>query len=113
MCSLEVAYINHLLPYKALCYCWGNASDKIVINYNSSQGLAITKNLHAALLALRLPNHERLLWADAICMNQDDDGIEKRGSQRASATAERETTRPHAHGFARGCAMGAAKTQFT
>lgn len=79
ICHLEVAYINHLPPYEALSYCWGDASDKIAIDCNGSRGLAVTKNLHAALLALRLPNQERVLWADAICINQDD--IEERGSQ--------------------------------
>ena len=33
---------------------------------------AITQNLHAALKRLRLQNQSRVLWVDAICINQDD-----------------------------------------
>jgi hypothetical protein len=39
----------------------------------------ITDNLCAALRALRLPDRDRFLWIDAICINQYD-GVEK-GSQ--------------------------------
>jgi hypothetical protein len=46
---------------------------------NEVAGLAITKNLHDALLRLRLPTQPRLVWTDAICINQED--IEERGSQ--------------------------------
>lgn len=34
--------------------------------------LHITENLHSALLELRSHQLERLLWIDAICINQDD-----------------------------------------
>jgi hypothetical protein len=33
---------------------------------------AVTQNLHAALKRLRLQHQSRLLWVDAICINQDD-----------------------------------------
>lgn len=33
---------------------------------------AVTQNLHAALKRLRLQNQSRVLWVDAICINQDD-----------------------------------------
>jgi hypothetical protein len=35
--------------------------------------LEVHKNLHAALLRLRLKDAARRLWADAICINQKDD----------------------------------------
>ncbi|GES64630.1 hypothetical protein ATEIFO6365_0009011900 [Aspergillus terreus] len=35
---------------------------------------AISYNLHAALQQFRLPHAERVLWADAICINQTDLG---------------------------------------
>jgi hypothetical protein len=39
----------------------------------------ITHNLHAALQQFRLPNAERVLWADAICINQTD--IDEKSTQ--------------------------------
>lgn len=33
----------------------------------------ITENLHAALLQMRFEDRARVLWADAICINQEDD----------------------------------------
>jgi len=41
--------------------------------------LAITQNLHSALFRLLLLNKARLIWADAICINQED--TEERSSQ--------------------------------
>lgn len=35
-------------------------------------GLAITKNLHGALQRLRDPALDRVLWVDAVCINQDN-----------------------------------------
>jgi hypothetical protein len=33
----------------------------------------VTENLHSALLHLRLPSESRLIWIDALCINQKDD----------------------------------------
>lgn len=41
--------------------------------------LPVTKNLHEALEHLRFKNESRLLWIDAICVNQQD--LKERGSQ--------------------------------
>jgi hypothetical protein len=79
VCDLEVASITKLPTYEALSYCWGDSSDRYPIKCNGVAGLAITKNLHDALLRLRMPSKPRLIWADAICINQED--IEERGSQ--------------------------------
>ncbi|TVY53017.1 Heterokaryon incompatibility protein 6,OR allele [Lachnellula cervina] len=79
VCDLEVAHIDQLPTYEALSYCWGDPSDKIPIECNASGGLAITKNLHSALHSLQLPKQSRLIWADAICINQED--TEERSSQ--------------------------------
>ncbi|KAF2758466.1 HET-domain-containing protein [Pseudovirgaria hyperparasitica] len=60
-----------LQPYEALSYTWGNAElvDEIEVNGKS---LWITDNLHTALGYLRLPRQDRVLWIDAICINQTD-----------------------------------------
>ncbi|KAN0101428.1 HET domain containing protein [Hyaloscypha variabilis] len=79
VCDLEIAHITRPPSYEALSYCWGDQNDRIPIDCNGSGGLAITRNLHSALLSLRLPNRPRLIWADAICINQED--VKERSSQ--------------------------------
>ncbi|KLU86257.1 hypothetical protein MAPG_05273 [Magnaporthiopsis poae ATCC 64411] len=58
-------------PYEALSYVWGDekAQDPIYIN---SKERYVTANLFAALSHLRHCFLERILWIDAVCINQDD-----------------------------------------
>ncbi|KAI1131377.1 HET domain protein [Nemania abortiva] len=58
--------------YEALSYVWGSTKKTRII-YTETGCLAITENLHAALLHLRDRTVPRTLWADGICINQDDD----------------------------------------
>ncbi|KAF2186380.1 heterokaryon incompatibility, partial [Zopfia rhizophila CBS 207.26] len=53
----------------ALSYIWGSKGNPLNIELNSTQTLG-TRNLHAALKRLRLPDKPRILWVDAICINQ-------------------------------------------
>jgi len=55
--------------YEALSYTWGGLEKPRSILVNK-QNLAVTENLHAALLRLRDRSLERILWVDAICINQ-------------------------------------------
>lgn len=64
--------------YEALSYCWGG-SDKPYSISIGDRYLPVTANLHAALLQLRDRFLSRVLWVDAICINQDDK--EERGQQ--------------------------------
>ncbi|KAK4207887.1 heterokaryon incompatibility protein-domain-containing protein, partial [Rhypophila decipiens] len=75
--------------FEALSYCWGSGSSKGFINLSSGQKdhdsskttLAITANLNEALRYLRkeLTSTCRIIWIDALCINQDD--VSERGSQ--------------------------------
>jgi len=61
------------LLFEALSYAWGNPSKSHHI-FIDGYCLPITKNLHSALLNLRHVSGERVLWVDAICINQGDVG---------------------------------------
>ncbi|KAF2014007.1 HET-domain-containing protein, partial [Aaosphaeria arxii CBS 175.79] len=64
--------------YEALSYVWGDPTEKNDICIDSKQ-FAITSNLAAAFYRLRDPSLPRLLWVDAICINQAD--LEERENQ--------------------------------
>ncbi|KAK3933541.1 heterokaryon incompatibility protein-domain-containing protein [Diplogelasinospora grovesii] len=60
--------------YEALSYVWGGPEKpgSIFIGPGFSHRLATTASLHAALLRLRGRTVKRVLWIDAVCINQDD-----------------------------------------
>lgn len=65
-------YSHHGMPgYEALSYVWGPQDDLTRIQINES-GLGIGPNLLQALVDLREEGSPRLLWVDAICINQTD-----------------------------------------
>ena len=59
-------------PYESLSYVWGSENNKLPI-YVDGDELYVTANLHVALSHLRHCLLERILWVDAICINQADD----------------------------------------
>ncbi|KAF2265378.1 HET-domain-containing protein, partial [Lojkania enalia] len=69
----SVLHVNLLRPchYEALSYVWGDPQigDEIDID---GQRFPITKNLGKALRQIRRPTAKTRLWADAICINQED-----------------------------------------
>ncbi|EMR87688.1 putative het domain protein [Botrytis cinerea BcDW1] len=58
--------------YQALSYVWGISEtfQSVIID---EKPLLVTANLHAALLQLRDRTFERIIWVDAICINQKDE----------------------------------------
>lgn len=71
-CLLHVIEDRNQAPgYSALSYCWGDATDRLPILCNGMSVL-ITKSLHTALCRFRRDKVSRLIWADAICINQAD-----------------------------------------
>jgi hypothetical protein len=73
--SLEVvpgpAVEEHLANVEALSYVWGNPTRISNVTCNQKT-LRITSSLEIALRAIRHPDTDTLLWADAICINQDN-----------------------------------------
>jgi hypothetical protein len=64
--------------YDALSYVWGGSAKPNMIRVNGHE-LMVTTNLHTALKHLRDRYFERVLWIDAICINQDS--LLERGQQ--------------------------------
>jgi hypothetical protein len=58
-------------PYEALSYVWGGEEKPMCIAL-ANQTFNITRNLYRALLHLRDPAISRLLWIDAICIDQEN-----------------------------------------
>jgi Heterokaryon incompatibility protein (HET) len=76
------SFTQHNAPkYEALSYAWG--SSKYVVNIkvgsSGSNSLAVTQNLAVALRYLRHKNETRVLWIDAICVDQGN--LEERSRQ--------------------------------
>jgi hypothetical protein len=57
--------------YEALSYVWGDANPPRSVLIGDDY-LHVTPNLHAALIQLRDANFPRIIWIDAICINQAD-----------------------------------------
>jgi hypothetical protein len=58
--------------YDALSYVWGDPENTRPIHIGEHD-LPVTKNLYAALSHLRNFSLERIIWVDAICINQKND----------------------------------------
>lgn len=69
---------NINLEYEALSYVWGESTNEHFI-YIKSQRTPITDNLWQALKALRFLDEERVLWVDALCIDQSNE--EERSKQ--------------------------------
>ncbi|KAL1602386.1 hypothetical protein SLS60_005802 [Paraconiothyrium brasiliense] len=77
--KLEILAIDEVVDeYEAISYVWGDPTVTEVITCNDV-AINVTTNLADALRSFRFTNKKRVLWADAICINQQD--IEERGSQ--------------------------------
>ncbi|KAH8812124.1 heterokaryon incompatibility protein-domain-containing protein [Xylogone sp. PMI_703] len=79
-CQLHTIALNDERhpTYEALSYCWGDSSQTELIQCNE-QDIYVGSNLGQALRHLRLLHRTRVLWADAICINQQN--IQERNNQ--------------------------------
>ncbi|CAO2655011.1 Nn.00g117440.m01.CDS01 [Neocucurbitaria sp. VM-36] len=79
-CTFSLVSLDDDPEYEAVSYVWGNSEDRRSINVEVvEEPVPITRNLYSVLHSIRLRDHERTLWVDALCINQQD--LEERGSQ--------------------------------
>ncbi|KAI5920639.1 heterokaryon incompatibility protein-domain-containing protein [Camillea tinctor] len=64
--------------YEAVSYAWGDANKKALSICNGFH-LMISNGLRDALTEMRYRNHARLLWVDAVCIDQANN--DERGKQ--------------------------------
>lgn len=76
--TVIIGTVDNATRYEALSYCWGEENETETIQCNG-RAILVRRNLEAALRQLRLPDRPRILWADAICINQEN--IPERNSQ--------------------------------
>ncbi|TVY16431.1 Heterokaryon incompatibility protein 6, OR allele [Lachnellula arida] len=69
ICNLRVCSLDDQPFYEALSYTWGNSGAKRTIICNGIE-FNTTDNCYNALLRLRYPQQKRILWVDAICIDQ-------------------------------------------
>lgn len=69
-CSLEHDSALNPALYEALSYVWGDVSVREPIVLENGI-LFLTSNLFSTLEHVRYPHRDRVLWADAICIDQD------------------------------------------
>jgi hypothetical protein len=72
VCRLFHVLINNAPKYNALSYVWGPQNDRETIAINTS-GFSVSVELCHTLCALFRCTEPRVVWIDAICINQNDD----------------------------------------
>ncbi|KAH7220283.1 heterokaryon incompatibility protein-domain-containing protein [Fusarium oxysporum] len=76
-CELHHHELSTCPQYEAISYTWGNedARERLLVN---GTVFKVRPNLHAALRAFRQPHEAKLIWVDAVCINQQDQGERNR-----------------------------------
>lgn len=82
--TLVPSHLSHLPEFTAISYTWADATGdrsrrETIFIGRQWEPLPITPNCAAALRRLRSPHDARLVWIDAICIDQDNMG--ERGDQ--------------------------------
>ncbi|RYP87384.1 hypothetical protein DL770_004796 [Monosporascus sp. CRB-9-2] len=69
--TIETVSLHAANEYDALSYVWGKKIKKKAIRCNGMM-VDATQNLVGAMKHLRYPDRSRVLWIDALCINQKD-----------------------------------------
>lgn len=88
VCRLVRVPLDKAPRYEALSYTWGHSSDRFTLYHEPKESdgsdnpktiFKITKGLYEALLQLRKESESRMLWVDAVCIDQEN--AKERGEQ--------------------------------
>ncbi|KAK6440318.1 hypothetical protein LTR95_003465 [Oleoguttula sp. CCFEE 5521] len=77
-CCLHQLGLDGNVSYDALSYTWGDLKGTKEISCDGHT-LRVTTNLHTALRRVRSTTEVKHLWADGVCINQQD--VNERGKQ--------------------------------
>jgi hypothetical protein len=69
--TLEECHHDTIDHFTAVSYVWGDRDDRTTISLNGAK-FEVTKSLWEALRDIRDESRGRLMWIDAICINQVD-----------------------------------------
>jgi hypothetical protein len=72
-CTMYQAYLDgdDIIPYDALSYTWGGMEKTSTVIVNGKY-LDVTASLYSALRHLRSETEDKVLWVDAICIDQNN-----------------------------------------
>lgn len=82
VCRLRTEKISSSPSYEAISYVWRKFDDErdhAIVQCEEGYTINITYNLQSVLKSIRAQGDSQLLWADAICIDQDD--LEERTEQ--------------------------------
>jgi Heterokaryon incompatibility protein (HET) len=71
-CRLVTTSLEASPPYEALSYTWGSTEKDSTITCDNVP-IFVTQNLYDAIKYLRNSENERIMWIDAVCINQRND----------------------------------------
>lgn len=71
-CNISHAKLSEKPIYEALSYMWGLESNQSSLDIDGVR-CQVRQNLWTALRALRWKDARRVVWVDALCINQGDD----------------------------------------
>lgn len=71
ICDLDVTSLDDAPKFEALSYVWGSSARQFPA-VCTGIGITLTDNLADALQRLRDKTRFRIIWIDALCINQED-----------------------------------------
>ena len=78
--KLQLARLDEVVAphYETISYCWGDPTITATI-YLDKRKSSVPASSVAALRCVRLPHRDRIVWIDAVCINQAD--LDERAQQ--------------------------------